>query len=228
MKKLLLLFIAISILGSCDKERDEKIKETFDPYTQLVLNSGVDARANVQEPPYPIDTIIRYAFNMGMKYPGEHGIQAGKRAISVHDLENRKLRVGEMSDVVEIDVETKEPKLGYFVVGGVRDVVLLTRYHSLGDPDFTRPDLERGWIDAYLSFDMGHGYSFSGKHDTIGYVPNTVLFAAKKAVRDAFAKEDWEECMRLFEEAYTFIPITGAEWLELNEEDVVDDSEVVE
>lgn len=48
--------------------------------------------------------------------------------------------------------------------------------------------------------------------DTIAYIPNSVLRAAETSIRAAYEAKDIEECYRLFNEAYTFTPITGAEW----------------
>lgn len=48
--------------------------------------------------------------------------------------------------------------------------------------------------------------------DTIAYIPNSVLRTAETAIRAAYEAKDIEECYRLFNEAYTFTPITGAEW----------------
>jgi hypothetical protein len=49
-------------------------------------------------------------------------------------------------------------------------------------------------------------------NDTIAYIPNSVLRAAETAIRKAYADKDIDECFRLFDSAYTFTPITGAEW----------------
>lgn len=48
--------------------------------------------------------------------------------------------------------------------------------------------------------------------DTIAYIPNVTLRAAETAIKAAFAKEDYAACYKLFDEAFTFIPITGEEW----------------
>jgi hypothetical protein len=53
--------------------------------------------------------------------------------------------------------------------------------------------------------------NFTGK-DTIAYIPNSVLRTAETAIRAAYAAQDIEACYTVFNEAYTFTPITGAEW----------------
>lgn len=48
--------------------------------------------------------------------------------------------------------------------------------------------------------------------DTVGYIPNSVLRAAEVEIKTAFEALDNEEVYRLFNEAFTFVPVTGAEW----------------
>lgn len=48
--------------------------------------------------------------------------------------------------------------------------------------------------------------------DTIAYIPNKVVAAAKIEIDKAYEAGDLEEVMRLFQEAFTAIPITGEEW----------------
>lgn len=52
-------------------------------------------------------------------------------------------------------------------------------------------------------------------NDTIAYIPNATLRTAETAIRAAYAAKDIDACFKLFDEAYTFTPITGAEWREL-------------
>lgn len=48
--------------------------------------------------------------------------------------------------------------------------------------------------------------------DTIAYIPNVVVRAAETAIKIAYADNDEEEVYRLFHEAFTFRPVTGAEY----------------
>jgi hypothetical protein len=76
-------------------------------------------------------------------------------------------------------------------------------------------ELQTWWIEATdvvferYSTDSGDPNNVI---DTIAYIPNSVLRAAETAIRAAYEAKDIEECYRLFNEAYTFKPITGAEW----------------
>ena len=48
--------------------------------------------------------------------------------------------------------------------------------------------------------------------DTVAYIPNSVIRTAETQIKAAYAALDNEEVYRIFNEAFTFIPITGAEW----------------
>lgn len=54
--------------------------------------------------------------------------------------------------------------------------------------------------------------------DTIAYIPNIVMQGLEKRVTAAYDAGDYATCYRLFEDAFVFAPITGAEWLELKAE----------
>ena len=51
--------------------------------------------------------------------------------------------------------------------------------------------------------------------DTIGYIKNTTLRTAETQIKEAFEKKDYAKCYEIFDEAFTFLPITGTEWREL-------------
>lgn len=51
----------------------------------------------------------------------------------------------------------------------------------------------------------------------IAYIPNAKMDEAQKAIRKAWEAKDNEEVYRLFNEAFTFIPITNNEWEALKE-----------
>lgn len=51
--------------------------------------------------------------------------------------------------------------------------------------------------------------------DTIAYIPNQVMRDAQKVIKAAYDAGDYTTVYAEFDKAFTFIPITGAEWLEL-------------
>lgn len=60
----------------------------------------------------------------------------------------------------------------------------------------------------------------SDRRDTIAYIPNKMLTDAYAIIKPAFDSGDYETVYRVFDEAYRFIPITGAEYAELREQGI--------
>lgn len=56
--------------------------------------------------------------------------------------------------------------------------------------------------------------------DTVAYIPNSVLRSAESQIKAAYAASDYETCYKVFNEAFTFIPITGAEWRALKSQNL--------
>lgn len=48
--------------------------------------------------------------------------------------------------------------------------------------------------------------------DTVAYIPNSVMNNARTQIKAAFSNNDHQEVYRLFNEAFTFIPINGKEY----------------
>jgi hypothetical protein len=65
-----------------------------------------------------------------------------------------------------------------------------------------------------MSFDLT---VVDSPRDTIGYIPNSVMRTAETAIKAAYANGDTEAVYQLFNEAFTFRPITGAEYKALKE-----------
>lgn len=78
-------------------------------------------------------------------------------------------------------------------------------------------DLATGFIEARdIIFVTVDAQSSSNRaKDTIAYISNQTMDVAEKAIREAFGREDYTSCYKLFETAFTFVPITGKEWLNL-------------
>lgn len=49
-------------------------------------------------------------------------------------------------------------------------------------------------------------------YDTIAYVPNSVLSVAKVRIQAAYAEQNYTAVYAIFDSAFVFVPITGAEW----------------
>jgi len=53
------------------------------------------------------------------------------------------------------------------------------------------------------------------KIDTIAYIPNSVIQSARISIKAAYNAGNSDEVYRLFNDAFTFVPITGSEYREL-------------
>ena len=59
--------------------------------------------------------------------------------------------------------------------------------------------------DFIYGFDV---YITGSNNDTIAYVPNLVIENARSLIEEAFEDENYTEVYRLFNEAFTFIPLS--------------------
>ena len=88
----------------------------------------------------------------------------------------------------------------------------------LPDGSYTyKYELNETWItnrDVTLVALSNPALGFS-PDELIGYIPNKQMEEAEKAIRKAFAEKDSEKVFKLFNEAYTFIPIRQKAYDEL-------------
>lgn len=57
------------------------------------------------------------------------------------------------------------------------------------------------------------------KYDTIAYIPQSVMNNAKYLIKGAYDAKDYTQCYKLFDEAFSFKPVTGYEWRELKKQE---------
>ena len=91
----------------------------------------------------------------------------------------------------------------------------IARTFSLSDHDYETPALlmwgtdiitEDG--DFYKDFIYGYNVYITGSHnDTIACVPDSVINKARPLIEAAYNDSNYTEVYRLFNEAFTFIPI---------------------
>ena len=62
--------------------------------------------------------------------------------------------------------------------------------------------------DFLYSYDI---YITTENNDTIAYIPNSVIENARNKIEVAFSDENYTEVYRLFDEAFTFLPISAQE-----------------
>ena len=91
--------------------------------------------------------------------------------------------------------------------------VTIARTFSEGQKDFKKPALLMQGIDI-IGYDEGKNFDVfitDNLNDTIAYVPNEVLEKARKPIEEAFERGDYDAVYRMFNEAFTFLPIKKKE-----------------
>lgn len=127
-------------------------------------------------------------------------------------------------EIVKQTVEIRTPLFGRSFATEQRDTVSTPPKLLMWATDVITLDgqLQTDWITAtdvvFVKYDsqyIGYDPSTFSHCDTIAYIPNSVLRIAETAIRSAYSAKDIDACYTLFNNAYTFTPITGAEWRQL-------------
>ena len=198
MKTLILLTLCAIMTLSCNDK-----KATFDSNTRMIINPDKSLTKAVPDAPYSVDTIMRYAYEMANTDVKTN--TTPRREIMKRDIVNKKLTVGTLYDILMYVNDV--PMLGWIITDGAKEFVITA----------WRTEDEKSWMDAYNAVDLGNGLGDAGVgfvRDTIGYVPSLVLAKAREDITNAFNAEDYDLCSALFDEAFTFVPITGEQWRE--------------
>jgi hypothetical protein len=146
--------------------------------------------------------------------------------ISIKPVAGTKLKVKSLNDTVahltalEIVKQTtiiSNPQFQRSFAKEQRDTISATPKLLMWATDVITLDgnLQTDWIQTY---DVVFVRYLNGNYltaDTIAYIPNSVLRSAETAIKAAYTAKDIDACFTLFNTAYTFTPITGAEWMEL-------------
>lgn len=101
-----------------------------------------------------------------------------------------------------IDVMTSENRLGLMITEDDQyDMVFVVAYTK----------------DGVVLTDEPYNPGEFTRLDTVAYIPNEVLFRARREIKAAFAAQDYEQCFSLFDKAFIFVPTTGEKWRALKE-----------
>ena len=207
MKKLfLLMFAAVTALFiSCSKDDN---KSSYDPFRPVPIRAAAGTRAYIQGNLLSGKQVVQQTWGMKGKYPDGTPTQGGGKTFTevMRDTINPALKLL-MQDVIGKSPDKQSLVLdGFFLT--LRDVVFTRDLHIEG-----KDTVFCGYYDDYSGPILKPNII-----DTIAYVPNAQLIAAEPLVRAAFEKGDYNECYRILEKAYSFIPITGAQWRKLKAE----------
>lgn len=194
MKQIFIVLVLFVVVASCDKEDKQKL----DP---LIKVTGVSTLPQLRsgEIDDSLAFIVRYAWNwramskkIGHDAGRSFGLGGDEMWLMQRDTVNNRLM---LQDIDVIDVN----QLGDFIVD-FTDIVLLG-VKQPGEDKLIHAK------DAWTVEDLAKLIP-----DTIGYIPNRVILDAREKITKAFNADDYIECQRLFNEAYVFLPTTGAKW----------------
>ncbi len=204
MKVILCSLLGCLLLVGCKKESGQ-----LDPDAKISvtgvrsLTKGASDWADIPEDGIAhtgitdsLEFITKYACECQMSMP--NGLTPGRgfgfddgTYYILRDLANNKLKFW------GTDAISSAGSLGDFVTTYTDMVVTVAKW-------------EDGTAAMPLGFDMMRYNDVI--FDTVAYIPNSVVLDARAKITTAFDAGDYETCYRLFDDAYVFLPITGAKW----------------
>jgi len=203
MKKLFFFLTAVlpALFFACSHDGGS----SYDALRPVPIHAAPGSRVYVHGNQLTGKQVVQQTWGMkGRRPDGSHSLGGGKLfADYMRDTINPTLKLL-MKDVIYPVYGKESPQLeAYYLT--LRDVVFERAIHiENGDTTFCGYDKEYNGPILYPT-----------TWDTIAYVPNAQMEAAEPLVRAAYARGDYDECYRILEKAYTFIPITGAQWRKL-------------
>ena len=206
MKKLFLLMFAATTALFISCSQDDK-KSSYDPFRPVPIRAAAGTRAYIQGNLLSGKQVVQQTWGMKGMYPDGTATQGAKPFTDVmRDTINPALKLL-MQDVIGKSPDKQSLVLdGFFLT--LRDVVFVRDLHIEG----------KDTVFCGYAKDYSGPLLYVNAMDTIAYVPNSQLIAAEPLVRAAFERGDYDECYRILEKAYSFIPITGAQWRKLKAE----------
>ncbi|NLO71961.1 MAG: hypothetical protein GX102_13660 [Porphyromonadaceae bacterium] len=192
MKKLLFLILAVALVGCKGNEPKEPFK--IDPLATVNIKPEkgawkLPAMRVISENPQHLSALEIVKQTTVMQYYNPNiGVGAGK--------------IERMFDKLQRDTISETPALKMWATDIIND----------------KGEYVPEFIEAHdIIFIHFHEMTPTTARDTIGYIPNSTIRSAQSAVKSAYDNNDPEEVLRLFNEAFTFRPITGAEYKALKE-----------
>ena len=209
--KVFLLFLTACLsLASCEKD-----KKGLDPNAKINV-TGVRSLTKADAGDIPAGGIDGTGITDSLEFITKYAWECCKTASNgltprrsfgldddtyylLRDLENNKLKFWG-SDAVSSDGLS----LGEVVTDYMDIVVTVAKW----------PD---GTVIMPLGFRVSAEDYEKVTFDTVAYIPNSVVLEARAKITAAFNDGDFDTCYKLFDEAYVFLPTTGAKWRALKQ-----------
>ena len=205
MKHFVLFMMFALFCAACSKENDEKENEKNNPFVLdfLIKVTGVNSLPVKSEKiKDSLAFITRYAWEVSV-FSKEYNSRANRAFGLGSDGEWLFLRDTINNKLMFTDIDViNNGRPGYFIVD-YTDILFLGR---IKDGVLVHAK------DAYTV-----DFSQEPIFDTLAYIPNRIVLEAREKITKAFEAKNYEECQRLFNEAYIFIPTTGTKWKAMKE-----------
>lgn len=211
MKKLLILLLSVFALTSCTNDDDVKEPFKIDPMAMVSLNpsktgwNNKTSKTSKTNAEYltplrvvkEVGDISFYNYNVFKNEPFGRGFSGPQR-----DTISPKLKMWG-TDIINMDGTLNTD----FIEG--QDLVLRRnlKYNTI-TKIYTPQNLDKITGLPYESL----GKNEIQAYDTIGYISNAIMRKAELDIKLAHEANDPEAVYRIFNETFTFAPISGAEW----------------
>jgi len=198
MKKAILLLIVAVCLSACSKEEVTAFKQ--DPLATVSIKPAIGTyKASVALRSEEIDTIHLSALDIVKT-------TTVMQFYYIDSILNQGMVMAERGfDVLQRDTISEIPSLKMWATDIIAPNGTLC-YSFIESKDC-----------ILLNFDLKVD---DAKRDTIAYIPNSVIRAAETQIKALYAVKDYEAIYKLFNDAYTFIPVSGAEYKALKAQDL--------
>jgi hypothetical protein len=195
MKKIILFLLALVVFASCNPEEPIAEKIKIDPLATVDIKPDPKGWGNLRStnPEHLSPLEIVEKTTVMQYYNPELLISLGSDPESP---------IERGFDVLQRDLNPDNPKLKMWATDIITE-----------DGEYMAEFIESKDI-ILLKFDLK---VVDAPRDTIGYIPNATMRTAESAIKNAFNNNDVDAIYQLFNEAFTFRPITGAEYKTLKE-----------
>ena len=190
MKKIILFLLALVVFASCNPEEPIAEKIKIDPLATVDIKPDPNGWGNLRSTnPEHLSPLEIVEKTTVMQYYNPDIIEwsDGLWERGFHDLQKDLNPDNPMLKMWGIDIITEEGEYLPYFIES--ENIILISFELIDD----------------------------APRDTIGYIPNSVMRTAETAIKAAYANGDTEAVYQLFNEAFTFRPITGAEYKTLKE-----------
>ena len=200
MKKVILIAVVAAVFAACGKEEEEGFK--FDSNKKVTIQ-GVDNIGSVAT-----------ARGTLKRANGEHKTAAEIVRIAANNIWNIELRCEYDADAKVSDYYKAN---GYGRPFSEPQIDTINNRFYMWGTDILHEDLtlEYQFIDG-INFYIAELYPESSViKDTLAYIPNSVVLAAREQIYSLHAQGRYSEIYELFDNAYRFYPCTGEEYKQI-------------